>query len=159
MPTNAYHFVTVWLLDDTTCEEVSDVLSQAEELPRWWPSVYLSVKVTENGDARGIGKRVELHTKGWLPYTLRWSFVITENRKPNGFALEATGDFVGRGIWTLTPYGDGVRVVYDWKISAEKGLLKTFSFLMKPVFSWNHRWAMRQGHESLKRELARRHSH
>ena len=37
---------------------------------------------------------VELHTKGWLPYTLRWRFRVTEDRKPHGFSLEAWGDLV-----------------------------------------------------------------
>jgi len=31
-------------------------------------------------------------------YTLRWSFRTTETR-PDGFAIEAFGDFVGRGEW------------------------------------------------------------
>lgn len=156
MAAHDYHFVTVWHIDRATCGQISDVLSRAEDLPRWWPSVYLSVNVVTPGDEKGIGKRVELHTRGWLPYTLRWSFVVTENREPHGFTLEARGDFVGRGEWTITPEADGVRVVYDWRVRAEKGLLKTFSLVMKPVFSWNHRWAMDQGYQSLRRELARR---
>ena len=47
---------------------------------------------------------------------------------------------------------------YDWKIRADKPLLKYGSFLMKPIFSANHRWAMAKGEESLKLELARRHA-
>ncbi len=158
MAANDYHFVTVWRFAATTCEDVSDVLANAEDLPRWWPSVYLDVRVTHSGDAHGIGKRVALLTKGWLPYTLRWTFVITENRRPHGFSLEASGDFVGRGTWTIQPEGNAVRVAYDWKISAEKGLLKYLSWLVKPVFAWNHRWAMRMGAESLRLELRRRHA-
>lgn len=156
MAVHDYHFVTTWHFDQTTCEEISDVLSRAEDLPRWWPTVYLSVKVVAPGDVRGIGKRVELHTRGWLPYTLRWSFVVIESRTPHGFTLDAQGDFVGRGAWTFTPDAGGVRVVYDWGIRAEKGLIRTLSPVLKPLFAWNHHWAMRQGQESLRRELARR---
>ena len=72
---------------------------------------------------------------------------------------------MGRGVWTLTPEPatdgpDGPRtlVAYDWRIAAEKGLLKRLSFLMKPVFAANHRWAMARGEESLRLELARRHA-
>jgi len=43
-----------------------------------------------------------------------------------------------------------------WKIRADKPLLRDFSFLMKPLFSANHHWAMRKGEESLRLELARR---
>ena len=49
-------------------------------------------------------------------------------------------------------------VEYDWKILAEKPLLRDWSFIMRPIFGANHRWAMAQGEESLKRELARRHA-
>jgi hypothetical protein len=72
--------------------------------------------------------------------------------------LEAWGDFVGRGIWTFEQQGEWVNVVYDWKIRADKPLLRSLSFLLKPVFSANHYWAMRMGEESLKLELMRRHT-
>ena len=39
---------------------------------------------------------------------------------------------------------------------SEKPLLKTLSFLLKPIFEANHRWAMAQGETSLALELARR---
>ena len=77
---------------------------------------------------------------------------------PVGFRLDVNGDFVGRGIWTFVPEGADVLVRYDWKILAEKPLLRDFSYIMKPIFGANHRWAMAQGEESLKLELARRHA-
>ena len=157
MPSNEYHFITHWRVEGTI-SEVADILKAADELPRWWPSVYLSVKVLEPGDKDGIGKVVSLHTKGWLPYTLRWQFRVTESRYPHGFSLEAWGDFNGRGIWTLEQDLQCVNVTYDWKIRADKPLLSALSFLLKPVFSANHRWAMARGEESLKIELARLHA-
>jgi len=130
-------------------EEVFEILADAEALPQWWPSVYLTVTP--------VGERAyDLYTKGWLPYTLRWQFKVTESRHPHGFTLVATGDFVGRGIWTFEPAGDTVKITYDWKIEAEKPLLKYLSFIMKPIFSANHHWAMRMGLSSLVLELARR---
>jgi hypothetical protein len=123
---------------------------------RWWPSVYLEVLVLEPGDARGLGRVVSLFTKGWLPYTLRWQFEVSEVHHPHGFRLEAWGDFVGRGIWTFTAAGDAVIVTYDWKITAAKPLLRDLSFVLKPIFAANHHWAMRMGDISLRLELARR---
>jgi hypothetical protein len=155
MSTNDYHFITHWRVKSTV-EEISEILNDAPGLARWWPSVYLDVQEVEPGDERGIGKVVSLYTKGWLPYTLRWRFRVTENRYPNGFTLAAWGDFEGRGIWTYEQDGEWVNVTYDWKIRADKPLLRTFSFLMKPIFSANHLWAMARGEESLKLELARR---
>lgn len=152
---NDYHFVTEWSIEGTT-GEVADVLGDPLGLVRWWPAVYLDVEEIEPPNASGLGRRVRLHTKGWLPYTLRWESVVTETRYPFGFTIEALGDFVGRGVWTFTQDGPIVRVRYDWRIRAEKPLLKTLSPLLRPIFEANHRWAMAQGETSLKLELARR---
>ena len=155
MSSNEYHFISHWRVPGTV-EEVSDILSDAPALTRWWPSVYLDVQETKHGDEDGIGKEVSLYTKGWLPYTLRWDFRVTESNYPHGFVLVAWGDFDGRGEWTLEQDGDEVNVTYDWHINAEKPLLKRLSFLMRPIFEANHRWAMARGEESLRLELARR---
>ncbi len=164
MASNDYHFTTVWHIAATP-EEITEVLGDAPALARWWPSVYLTVSEVAPGDERGIGKVVDLWTKGFLPYTLRWRFTVTESDPPTGFRIEATGDFVGHGIWTLArdrepgdPRGPLTTVVYDWTVIAEKGVLKNLSIIMKPIFRANHRWAMARGEESLKLELARRHA-
>jgi hypothetical protein len=154
MPSNDYHFVTRWRVEGTV-NEVADILKDAAALPRWWPSVYLDVQVLEQGDENGLGEVVSLYTKGWLPYTLTWQFRVTESHYPYGFSLEALGDLTGRGAWALEQDGAHVNVTYDWKVSADKPLLSAVSFLLKPIFSANHRWAMARGEESLKLELAR----
>ena len=155
MASNEYQFLTRWRLRGTA-QEVSDILEDVESLPRWWPSVYLDVKVLDPGHDGGLDRRVELHTRGLLPYTLRWGFRVVERRPPQGFVLEADGDFVGRGEWTLHQDGDEVDISYDWRIRADKPLLRKLSFLLKPLFSWNHHWAMARGEESLRAELLRR---
>ncbi len=156
MASNNYHFITTWHVRGT-CEEVATVLGDALALARWWPSVYLEVTELAPGDpVTGLGRQIGLFTKGWLPYTLRWRFTVTESNFPLGFKIIPRGDFVGRGIWTLVQQGDQTVVTYDWKITAEKGLLKHLSFIMKPIFGANHEWAMARGQESLQLELRRR---
>ena len=76
MASNDYHFVTVWRIPATP-DEITEVLADAPALARWWPSVYLTVTEVSPGDERGVGKVVDLYTKGFLPYTLRWRFTIT----------------------------------------------------------------------------------
>jgi hypothetical protein len=152
---NEYHFVTRWRVEGT-CGEVADVLGDPVSLARWWPAVYLSVEEIAPPDARGLGRRVRLRTKGWLPYTLAWEFVVTASRYPNGFQIAAQGDFRGQGIRTFEQNGSDVDISYDWRIAAERPLLRNLSFLLRPLFEANHRWAMSQGEASLKLELARR---
>ena len=157
MKTTSYHFITNWQVE-ANCKEVYIILKEADDLARWWPSVYLDVSTLQKGDAAGLGKIVELYTKGWLPYTLKWQFKVTEVHPDtySGFSLEAFGDFIGRGVWMFNQNNQYCDIVYDWELSAEKPLLKYLSFIMKPLFSANHHWAMKKGLESLKIELLRR---
>jgi hypothetical protein len=150
-----YQFFTEWRVA-ATIEEVKAILGDAPSLTRWWPSVYLSLEQVEEGDPDGVGRTVDLHTKGWLPYTLRWRLRITEPLTDSGFALAASGDLEGAGRWTFTQDGPEVLITYDWRVAATKPLLRRLSWLMKPAFAANHKWAMARGEESLRLELRRR---
>jgi hypothetical protein len=150
-----YQFVTVWRVAGTIAE-VRAVLSDSPSLPRWWPSVYLDVLHREDGDATGVGRTVDLHTTGWLPYTLRWTLEITETMTDTGFALSARGDLAGTGRWTFRQDGPEVEITYDWQVTATKPLLRRLSWLLRRAFAANHHWAMDRGQESLALELRRR---
>jgi Polyketide cyclase / dehydrase and lipid transport len=153
--TKNYHFVTTWRVE-ATCGEVADIIGNPVDLPRWWPSVCLGVEELAPPGPGGVGRRVRLHTKGWLPYTLHWELTVVESNYPHGSTIEARGDFDGRGVWRFVQDGLFVDITYDWRIRAEKPLLRNLSFLLKPLFGANHRWAMAQGEQSLKLELLRR---
>jgi hypothetical protein len=155
----------VWRVAGTP-DEVAAILGDAALLPRWWPSVYLAVEPLpgtpeagtpeENRPVPGIPAPALLHTKGWLPYTLRWTMTVTEPVTSGGFALTAAGDLNGTGRWTFEQDGPETVITYDWQVSAAKPLLRRLSWLLKPAFAANHRWAMARGHESLALELRRR---
>jgi len=153
--TQDYNFLTTWRLK-ASCEEIYRILEDVDALATWWPAVYLDIKVLEKGQPGGVGKLVELYTKGWLPYSLRWKFRVTETNFPTGFSLQALGDFVGTGVWRFQQMDETCIVTYDWRISAEKPLLKKLSWLLRPAFSANHLWAMKKGFQSLELELRRR---
>lgn len=155
MPANDYQFVTRWRLLGTATE-VSDILSRPEDYPRWWPSVYLAASLLEPGNGDGVGRKVALRTKGWLPYTLSWDLQVTGFHPPHVFEFDAGGDFVGGGRWEIEPAGAWVDVTLDWRVRAEKPLIALLSPVLRPLFDANHRWAMRRGEESLMLELARR---
>lgn len=152
-----YHFTTVWRVAGTI-DEVKDVLGDGPSLPRWWPAVYLQVDTVDPGGPGGAGAILDLHTKGWLPYTLRWRLSITEPITDTGFALAAAGDLEGTGVWTFAQDGPEVVIAYDWRVHAAKPLLARLAWLLKPAFAANHTWAMRKGEESLRLELRRRRS-
>jgi hypothetical protein len=151
----SYRFRTVWRVLGTIAE-VQAVLSDSASLPRWWPAVYLGVVPVADGGPDGVGRTVEVLTTGWLPYTLCWTLRITETMTDTGFALAAVGDLEGSGRWTFTQEGPEVVITYDWQVGAAKPLLARLSWLLRPAFAANHRWAMARGKESLALELRRR---
>jgi hypothetical protein len=155
MPANNYQFITQWRLPGTV-EQVSDLLDDVPTLRHIWPSLYTKVSVIARGDEHGVGRTVRVETRGDLPYTLRWSFKVVESHRPYGYTIEATGDMVGTGVWTLEPDGDGARVTYDWRVRTNKPLLKWLSPVLKPVFKANHDKVMAAGEVGLRAELERR---
>ncbi|MFJ5699137.1 SRPBCC family protein [Arthrobacter sp. NPDC093139] len=150
-----YQFRTVWRVAATP-EEVAAILGDASTLPQWWPSVYLSVEPIHAGKEDGTGGMARLHTKGWLPYTLRWTLTVTSPITSSGFSLRATGDLNGTGRWDFEQDGPETVITYDWRVSTSKPLLRRLGWLLKPAFAVNHRWAMARGQESLALELRRR---
>lgn len=157
MKANEYRFVDRWRIRGTV-EEITEIFRDGEGFTRWWPSVYLKLKKTKTGLPDGTGDSIEALVKGWLPYTLHLFFTTTETYHPHGFAMDVTGDFTGRGIWTFEQDGDFVNLTYDWRVRADHPLLRYGSPIVKPLFESNHHWCMRKGEESLQLELARRHA-
>lgn len=156
MSSSSYHFISNWQIE-ASAEEVYSIITDSARLVEWWPAVYLDIKVLDKGDEKGLNKLIELYTKGFLPYTLRWKFRVVNIQKAKTVEIEALGDFIGHGKWTFEENGNNkCNVTYDWKIEAKKPLLKKLSWLMKPAFSANHEWAMKKGEESLKLEILRR---
>lgn len=148
MSSSDYHIVSTWRVEGSV-EEVAMIIADGPRLAKWWPSVYIDVREDSDGEA------VSAWTKGWLPYILFFRFRFTESSLPSGFTVAADGDFYGRGIWTFRQEGPQVVVTYDWKIRPRNWFLRTFSFALKPIFVFNHNWAMARGEESLGLELAR----
>jgi hypothetical protein len=152
-----YHFVSEWRVGATP-DEVKRILADPLRLPEWWPAVYLQTRVLDPGDVSGVGRTILLVTKGWLPYTLRWRLTVAGIQE-SSLLLLADGDFVGTGKWTLMQVNDTVHVRYEWSVRARKPLLRYLSLVLRPLFVYNHRWAMRRGEESLILEMERRRGH
>lgn len=150
-----FHIVTEWRIA-AQIGEVATILTDPEHFADWWGDVYLAVTVLDRGNERGVGGRVAVHSKGWLPYHLHWTGTMVAADLPHSWQIEATGDLTGRGAWRLEQQGEMARVMYDWRVSADRPLFRLLSPLLWPVFAWNHRWAMARGAAGLAREVLRR---
>lgn len=155
MPANEYAFLTHWRVQ-ASVELVYDILGNGKDYVRWWPDVYLDAQPILAGNPNGIGDQVVLLTKGWLPYRLRWTATAVRQERPLTIEIAASGDFVGRGIWNLRQDGDICDIKFDWRLRADKPLLRLLSPIFKPIFKWNHAWAMQRGFIRLQQEIGRR---
>jgi hypothetical protein len=124
------------------------LLVDARTYPEWWKPVYLAVE----GDERETRHRF----KGRLPYTLTMRSEVVEEDRPNRFEVRASGDLRGRGVWTLTPAPGGTHVRFDWQVLADRPLLRTLTPVFRPLFRWNHNWAIARAKEGLEPEARRR---
>ncbi|MFN0116086.1 MAG: hypothetical protein ACKVPY_15565 [Paracoccaceae bacterium] len=132
------------------------MLREPVRFPEWWGEVYLDVTVLDRGDANGVGSRIAIHSRGWLPYRLQWEARIVRADFPRSWEVEATGDLTGRGVWTLFADGGHTIASYDWRVRADRPLFRVLAAGFAPLMASNHLWAMRKGETGLRRELAKR---
>ena len=122
-------------------------LSDVTTYPDWWKPVYLSVEA--DGPLR-VGRVARERFKGRLPYELSTQSEIIRLEPPREFEVEVVGDLSGRGVWTLSPLPDGrVHVRFDWRVDADRLLLRALRPVLRPLFRWNHGWAIKRAVEGL----------
>jgi Polyketide cyclase / dehydrase and lipid transport len=137
---NEYVFVDEW--DVAAPQEVVyGLLVDARTYPEWWKPVYLAVE----GDER----ETRHHFKGRLPYTLKMQARLVDEDRPHRFDVEVTGDLRGHARWTFTRTDGSTHVRWDWKVYADRPLLRYLTPILRPLFRWNHSWAVKRAIEGL----------
>src|SRR4051794_19218354 len=142
---NEYLFVDEWDVAAPP-RAVFDALADARTHPRWWRPVY--VDVDADGPPR-LGNVSAQHFKGRLPYHLHTRSTITRLEPPHVVEGDVEGDLRGRGTWTLTEVPGGTHVRFDWRVFADRKLLRTLTPVLRPLFRWNHDWAIARAMEGL----------
>ena len=105
-------------------------IADARSYPRWWKPVYIDVEA--DGEP-ALGKESRQHFKGRLPYHLHTRSRIVELEPPHVVAGEVDGDLRGFGRWTLTEAaGGGTHVRFDWRVYADRPLLRALTPVLAP---------------------------
>ncbi|HLF71438.1 MAG TPA: SRPBCC family protein [Dehalococcoidia bacterium] len=134
-----YVFIDEWDVD-APVEVVFNALADATTYPKWWNRVYK--EVTSDGPP-GVGRASQQRFKGQLPYVLRMTSTIVRYEPPREFEVDATGDLRGKGVWTLTTLANGgTHVKFDWRVYADKPIVKLLTPILRPLFRWNHAWSI-----------------
>ncbi len=143
-----YHFITHWSIRGPI-GVVFEILRDGAGYSRWWGPAY---RITEE-----VGpKLIRSVVRARLPYTLEFTSQLVREDPPYELEIHATGELEGRGHWRLSQVGFLTEVVFHWDVRAHKPLIRWFSFLLKPLFRWNHDWVMHLGEKRLQAEVDRR---
>lgn len=146
-----YHFVTHWRVEGDR-EVVYEILKDGERYPEWWRPAYVS--------CRRVGKEaVTALVRAKLPYTLEFTSELVREKRPEEIEIRATGELHGRGLWSLRQSGSFTEVDFHWDVQARKPWVRALSFLLKPLFRWNHDWVMKTGEPCLQEEVSRKSIH
>jgi uncharacterized protein YndB with AHSA1/START domain/quercetin dioxygenase-like cupin family protein len=140
-----YVFVDEWDVAAPP-ESVFAAIADARSYPTWWKPVYLDV---ESDGEPAVGEASRQHFKGRLPYHLRTRSVITRLEPPYTIGAEVDGDLRGTGLWTLTEIEGGTHVRFDWRVHADRTLLKLLTPVLRRALRWNHAWAIARAREGL----------
>jgi hypothetical protein len=149
-----YTFLSTWLLQGVTREDVFTALRDSEAYPQWWRGVR-GAEVRARGRGDGVGDVVAFAWRSLLPYTLRFELELTAIEPPYRIAAAARGELTGTGVWRIYS-GAEVAVVYEWRVATTKRWMNAFGPLARPAFVWNHDLVMRHGAEGLARRLGGR---
>jgi uncharacterized protein YndB with AHSA1/START domain len=141
-----YVFIDEWDVDAPQ-EAVFAALADASTYPDWWKPVYKTVLVDGPPEVGRISKQC---FKGRLPYELNTTSEIVRYEPPREFEVSVIGDLTGRGVWTLSETADGrVHIHFDWRVIADRPLLRYLTPVLRPVFRWNHNWSVKRAIEGL----------
>jgi hypothetical protein len=146
-----YRFLDRWVVP-APLDAVYHAVARPRDYPLWWSRVFLAANGDE-GDA-APGKRVDLVSRGYLPYTLRFALTCTAAEPPHRVASVVSGDFEGTGVWTLEAAGGVTVALLDWRPRVTKPGVRELTPLLRPLFRSNHAWGMRRGQEAIVRLLA-----
>lgn len=155
MAARDYVFCDVWRIP-CAIERVWPHIVNAPAYPSWWGMVYDAVEPLNELPPDQVGSRMRVQAHGRLPYSIRFVGEVSRVEPPYYLGLQASGDLNGEGLWTLRSEGDSTHLTFDWRVRADKWVLRVASPILKPLFAWNHIWTMRQGESALIRLLSER---
>jgi mannose-6-phosphate isomerase-like protein (cupin superfamily) len=135
-----YVFVDEWDVDAPQ-QAVFDAVSDGRTYTEWWKPVYISVEGDENVTYH--------HFKGKLPYTLKTRTELVSKDPPTRVEVKVDGDLRGRGVWTLSQRDGKTHVRFDWTVFADKPIVRALTPVLRPLFRWNHAWAIARAREGL----------
>src|SRR5437588_716241 len=96
-----------------------------------WEGLAVDIEDTVSGGERVV---VMARVHGKLPYTLSTVSTIVRLDAPREFEVDVDGDLRGHGLWTLSAANGKVHVRFDWRVHADRALLRVLTPVLRPLF-------------------------
>jgi hypothetical protein len=146
-----YSFVTTWKIK-ASLHDVWQLIYDHKEWPNWWKAV-LKAETLQERDKKDIGKMVSYSWRSILPYTLNFKMISTIVEEP--FVLEgiASGDLEGEGKWILDESEGITTAKCIWNVNTNKKWMNKMTNILRPLFIWNHKIAMKWGAKGMAKKL------
>ncbi len=136
--------------------ELEFVVRDPMHITNWWSKVFMRAEAVGGDINAECGLDVKLWAKGLLPHTFLFEANAKYDESVNRLMVRTVGDFDGLGTIELVPSSDYVTVCINWRVNVNKHYLYLLMIITKPLFTANHKWAMRQGKRGLQKEIERR---
>jgi len=146
-----YSFVTTWKIA-ADINAVWPAIHESEEWPAWWRSIK-SVRETQKGDVAGIGSIRKYKIQSPMYYTLTFNLLLTQLKEHRLLEGKVSGDLQGTGSWYFRQEGSITEVTCYWNVTTNIAWMNALSWLLKPVFAYNHMLVMKEGAKSLAQKL------
>jgi Polyketide cyclase / dehydrase and lipid transport len=146
-----YSFVTNWEIE-ASLQEVWNAIYNSPEWPQWWKGV-VSVEEIEKEDVNGLNSVKAYIWKSVLPYKLAFTMRLTEKEPMRRLKGIAFGELEGEGEWTFSEQNRIIKLQYNWNVYTKKAWMNYLSFVLKPVFKYNHNVVMHWGAVGLAKKL------
>lgn len=146
-----YRFVTIWKIK-APIRNVWEMIYDHQAWPTWWKGV-LKADTYKEGDQNDIGKIVDYSWRSILPYTLNFKMTSQKIQRPILIEGNASGELNGLGKWVLDEKDNITTATCYWNVNTNKKWMNAFSFILKPLFKWNHKVIMKWGAKGLAKKL------
>ena len=148
--------VSYWRLDARP-EELTEIVLDPESIHFWCPMELMDSEVVERGRPDGLGMTIKVFTKGFLPYHLFLIAKIVDLVPHRFMAIAVQGDFEGLAHMSVEPVDERIcEAKFHWRTDIHHPWFRHFKRVLRPVFLWNHKWAMRRCRRLMQQEVYRR---
>lgn len=144
-----------WAIEATP-GELSVVFRDFEQLVRWHPRTFCSVRNTPLPTAGPIHQRTDVTARGWLPYTCSFSAYVRQSRRHARVLVRVVGDFDGWAVCTARDRDGFIELEIDWRVRVRRRLLRMLVSLAPRLCIENHRRVVAAGVDCINREIAAR---